>query len=112
METAAGPPQEALVIEMSYEEWVDLSCQLSSLAYEMEDLQKVIEELKKTVEGESDEDVANRKSLLERHEEEMKEKEALYAEVLAKLEEAEVAEDPDYEEEREQFDFGDSAADW
>jgi hypothetical protein len=113
METAAAP-QEALVVEMSYEEFMDLSCQLSSLAYEMEDLQKVIEELKKPVEGESDEDVANRKSLLERSEVDLKEMEAQYDLISAKMDQAEVANDSEdfCDDEGGQFDFGESAADW
>lgn len=108
------PPPQALVVEMSYEEFMDLSFQLSSLAYGMEDLQKVIEELKKPVEGEGDEGVAQRKSQLERSEEDLKEMESQYELISAKMENAQVAQDPDadYEEEREQFDFGDSAADW
>lgn len=113
--TAETQPAVALVVNMSYEEWLEMATRLSSLAYEIEDLKDNIETLKVADPNETAADAEKRMVDVKEAEELLAKLEAEYEGVVEIYDKTTVLDDPDaqdYDEEGEQFDFGDSAADW
>lgn len=107
-------PQEALQVNITYEEWVEMAANLSSLAYEIEDLKETIETLKVPDPNETAADAEKRLADLKEAEEHLAGLEKQYDEVLDNFNTVEQPDDPDADDYDEgcQFDFGESAADW
>jgi hypothetical protein len=105
---------EALQVNMTYEEWLEMATRLSSLAYEIEDLKDTIETLKVPDPNETPADTETRLADVKEAEELLAKLEAEYEGVVETYDNTAVPEDPDADndDEGEQFDFGDSAADW
>lgn len=115
IQTQSAPnAQEALQVNMTYEEWLDMAWRLSSLAYEIEDLKDSIETLKVVDPNETAADAEKRMADVKKSEALLADLEAEYESVAETYDKTPPPADPDAEEEDEcdQFDFGDSAADW
>lgn len=106
---------EALEVNMTYDEWLEMATRLSNLAYEIEDLKDDIETLKVADPNETAADAEKRLADVKEAEELLAKLEAEYEGVVETYDKTAVPDDPDAQdcdEEREQFDFGESAADW
>ncbi len=83
-------------------QWQEFEFTISALEYELDEFEK------DTADGVSPEDLADRQHYIEKVRIELEVLRDMYADRMA----TEPPAPDDYEEEREQFDFGESAADW
>jgi hypothetical protein len=105
------PAPEALQVNMTYEEWLEMATRLSALVYEIDDLKDIIETLKVPDPNETSADTEKRLADVKEAEGRLANLEAEYEVVVETYDNTDVP-DADDDEEGEQFDFGDSAADW
>ena len=109
---AESNTQEALQVNMTYDEWLEMASRLSGLAYEIDELKETIAQLKAPDPNETAADAEKRLADVKEAEERLVALEAEYEEATVTYLQAEVPPNEDEGDQGEQFDFGESAADW